>query len=166
MKYNCRHVIDGPVELVEKVGLDRSRDVKVYPNVTSCKVVKEETKGSKRFVKVESVGNGDIPPRVRNLITPKMLTWIETGEYDFDKKEYRYTVRPFFFANVFSMKGHIKYIKEGEKTIRTLDGDIEIKIPILGAIVEKKIVEVQKANLELDVKCMREEVAELMKKQG
>ncbi|HOX29079.1 MAG TPA: hypothetical protein PLQ76_08015 [bacterium] len=167
MKYSTRHVIDGKIEDVVLVGLDRSRDVKVYPNVTSCNVVKSEKKGNKLFVRVESVGNGDIPPNLRSLINPKMLTWIENGEFDYDTNEYVYTVKPFYFANVFSMKGLIKYLKDGEdKTIRTLDGELNIKIPLLGAIAEKKIVEIQKANLELDVKNMRDEVKELQKKRG
>jgi hypothetical protein len=165
MKYSTRHVIDGTIDDVVLVGLDRSRDVKVYPNVTSCKVVSSEKRGNKLYVKVESIGNGDIPPRLRTLLSPKMLTWIETGEYDYDKKEYKYTVRTFFFANLFGMTGTIRYFKEGEdKTVRTLDGEIKINIPILGAIAEKKIVEIQKVNLELDITNMREEVRELQKK--
>lgn len=165
MKYSTRHVIEGTIDDVVTVGLDRSRDVKVYPNVTSCKVVKSERKGNKLYVKVESVGNGDIPPRLRSLISPKMLTWIETGEFDFDNKEYKYSVRPFYFSSVFNMTGVIRYFKEGEdKTVRTLDGEIKINVPILGWIAEKKIVEIQKVNLELDIRNMREEVRELRKK--
>ena len=94
-----------------------------------------------------------------------MLTWIEKGEYDFDKKEYFYTVRTFYFSNLFKMTGKIVYIKEGDdKTVRTLDGEIKINIPIFGAIAERKIVEIQKANLELDIKNMREEVRALQRK--
>ncbi|HOC94127.1 MAG TPA: DUF2505 family protein [bacterium] len=167
MKYNTRHVIEGPLEAVEKVGLDRSRDVKVYPNVTKTTVKKREHKGSKMTVVVETVANGDIPPNLRKLISPNMLTWTEYGEHDFDTHTYKYEVKTFYFSNVFKMSGVIKYFKDGEdKTVRTLDGDIQIKIPLLGAIAEKKIVEVQKQNLELDIKNMREEVRELLKKEG
>jgi hypothetical protein len=167
MKYSARHVIEGPLADIETVGLDRTRDVKVYPNVTSCTVKKREQRGNKLFVEIESVGNGDIPEKLRHLINPKMLTWIEKGEYDYDKKEYFYTVRTFYFTNLVKITGLIKYLKDGEeKTIRTLDGEIKINIPIFGAIAEKKIVEIQKANLELDVKNMRDEVRELQKKKG
>ncbi len=167
MKYNARHVIEGPIQDVIAVGLDRSRDVKVYPNVTSCKVRKSEKRGNKLFVEIETVANGDIPEKLRGLINPKMLTWIETGEFNFDKNEYFYSVKTFYFSNVFKCTGLISYFKEGEdKTVRTLDGEIKINIPILGAIAEKKIVEIQKANLELDVKNMRDEVRELQKKKG
>lgn len=166
MKYTSSQIIEGPIELVEAVGLDRSRDVKVYPNVTSCKVVKERREGSKRYVTVETVGNGDIPPKLRKLISPKMLTWIEEAEYDFDTKVYKYRVRTFYFSNITKVSGVIKYIKKGEnKTLRTLDAEVKIKLPILGPIAEKKIAEIQKANLELDIKNMREEVKALMKKQ-
>lgn len=166
MKYTSRQLIEGPIELVEAVGLDRSRDVKVYPNVTSCKMLKEERKGSKRYVKVETVANGDIPPKLRKLVSPKMLTWIEYGEYDFDTKVYKYRVKPFYFSNIVKVSGVIKYIKKGEdKTLRTLDAEVRINLPVLGAIAERKIAEIQKANLELDIKNMREEVKELLKKQ-
>lgn len=159
MKYVVEDVLDGPIEQVIEICLDRSRDVDVYPNITKVTVKKTEERDNKRFVTVETVANGDIPPKLRNLINPKMLTWTEEGMYDFATKEYKYKVRTHYFTNVCSISGHFKYLEKDGKTVRRLDGEVKINIPILGAIAEKKIVEVQKENLKLDVNAIRKELA-------
>ncbi|HOO57398.1 MAG TPA: DUF2505 family protein [bacterium] len=162
MKYKVRHVIEGTIQEVFEVGMDRSRDVRVYSNVTKSTVKKREQKGDIINIVVETIANGDIPPKLRKLISPKMLTWTETGKYDLSKNTYDYSVKTFYFTNVFSLTGHFEFEEDGKgNTIRTLDGEIKINIPILGQIAEKKIVEIQKENLELDIKSMREEVKAL-----
>lgn len=160
MKYTVEDVLDGPLDKIVKICLDRSRDTKVYSNITKCTVLKSEDKDGKRFVTVETVANGDIPPKLRHLINPKMLTWTEEGVFDFKTNEYKYKVRTHFFTNVCGISGHFKYKEKDGKTVRTLDGEVKINIPILGMIAEKKIVEVQKDNLKLDVAAIRKELAE------
>jgi len=157
-------VIDGPLEDVIEICLDRSRDVEVYPNVTKTEVLKRETRGSKMYVKVETLANGDIPPKLRKLISPKMLTWTEDGEFDHDKNEYKYTVKTHYFTNVTNIKGHFKYFEKNGKTVRHLDGEVKINIPILGRIAERKIIEVQKENLRLDVASIKKELKQRKKK--
>ncbi len=156
MKYHAKDIIDGPLDKVVEICLDRSRDVRVYTNVTKTKVVKSERKGNKLRVVVETLANGDIPPKLRKLLSPKMLTWTEEGEFDFDKYEYKYRVKTHYFSDLTKITGHFKYYEEDGKTVRELDGEIKIKIPILGRIAEKKIVEVQKENLKIDIDDIRE----------
>lgn len=160
MKYHVKHYIDGPLDKVVEICLDRSRDVDVYTNVTKTEVKKREQKGSKMRVVVETVANGDIPPKLRKLISPKMLTWTEEGEFDFDKNEYKYRVKTHYFTDVTRITGHFKYYEEDGKTVRELNGEIKIKIPILGAIAEKKIVQTQKENLEIDIEDIRKTLKE------
>jgi hypothetical protein len=167
MNYSKEHLIEGPMDMVIEVGLDRSRDVKVYPNVTKTTVKSKETNGHITKIVVETLANGDIPPALRKIILPKMLTWTEYGTWDAEKKVYEYKVKTFFFSNITNIWGRISY-KEPEpgKTLRRIEAGIEIKMPILGQIVEKKVSEVQLANLDLDVKAMRDEVREMLAKQG
>ena len=74
MKYSKEHLIEGPMEMVIEVGLDRTRDVKVYPNITRTTVKSREVKGDIIEVVVETLANGDIPPALRKVLSEKMLT--------------------------------------------------------------------------------------------
>lgn len=159
MKYVVEDIIDGPLEDVIKICLDRSRDVDVYPNITKVTIKKSEDRDNKRFLTIETVANGDIPPALRKLINPKMLTWTEEAVHDFKTNDYKYKVRTHFFTNVCSISGHFTYREKDGKTVRTLNGEVKINIPILGQVAEKKIVEVQKDNLKLDVTAVRKELA-------
>ena len=147
MKYTVEDVIDGPLDEVVEICLDRSRDVDVYPNVTKTEVKKRERKGNKMYQKVETLANGDIPPKLRKLISEKMLSWTEEGEFDFDTNEYKYKVKTHYFTNVTKVGGHFKYYEKNGKTVRHLDGYVNINIPVLGKIAEKKIAQIQKENL-------------------
>lgn len=151
-------------ELIELTQNREERDVRVYPNITSVKTLRREKKGSKQFTKIETCANGDIPPKLRKLITPKMLTWVEEGVFDYDTNTYKFKVTPFYMANVFKMRGSVEWKKlENGKTGREMNGEIKVKVPVLGPLVEKKIIETQRENLDLDVKTMVEEVTEILK---
>ena len=167
MKYSIEHIIEGPIDMVVEVGLDRSRDVKVYPNITRTEVKSREIKGDIMEVVVETLANGDIPPALRKVISEKMLTWTEYGRMDMKNKVYDYKVKTFFFSEICKIGGRISYSEpEPGKTLRRLDAYIEIKMPLIGSLAEKKISETQLENLDKDVKAMREEVAEMLKKNG
>jgi len=167
MKYSKEHLIEGPMEMVIEVGLDRTRDVKVYPNITRTTVKSREVKGDIIEVVVETLANGDIPPALRKVLSEKMLTWTEYGRMDMKNKFYEYKVKPFYFSEMCKISGKISYREpEPGKTIRRIDANVEIKLPIIGGIAEKKISEVQLENLDKDVKAMREEVAEMLARGG
>jgi len=165
VKYEIYHEIGANIDdLVKLTQMREERDPKVYPNVTSVKLVKEERKGNKYITVLETCANGDIPPKLRKLIRPEMLSWHEYGEFDFDKNEYRYKVKTFYLSNVFSMHGRVQWTKIDEnRTGRRMNVEIDIKIPILGKIAEKKISETQIENLNLDPGRMPQEVEEARK---
>jgi hypothetical protein len=167
VKYEIYHEIDANIDdLVKLTQLREDRDPRVYPNVTSTKLIKEERKGSKLLTVLETCANGDIPPKLRKLIKPEMLSWHEYGEFDFDTNEYRYKVKTFYLSNVFKMQGKVQWTRLGEnKSGRKMTVEIDIKVPILGRMAEKKISETQIENLDLDPGRMPLEVEEA-KKQG
>ena len=165
MKYSQDDLIEGPFDMVVELCLDRTRDIHVYPNVTKCTVKKRETKGHITKVVVETVANGDIPKPLRKIILPKMLTWIEYGTWDDEAKTYEYKVKTHYFSNITNIGGTFTYSEpEPGKTLRSLQAYIEVKMPVVGKIAEKKISEVQKENLIVDIAALKKEVKEKLAK--
>ncbi len=166
MKYEVTNIIEGPIATVVEITRDRSRDVKVYPNITETIVIKSEEDGTKVHEIVKSVGNGDIPPALRKILTPDLLAWIEDGTYDYATNYYTYTIKHAKFAAVFTMTGSVQFTALSDtRTQRVLKGDIRVNIPIVGSIAEKKIVEIQKENLDLESKILQKDVAEKLAQQ-
>ena len=162
MKYSKDHTFEGDFDKIIAICLDRSRDVRVYPNVTKTTVKSRETQGHITKVVVETLANGDIPPALRKIISPKMLTWTEYGVWDDENKTYEYKVKTFYFSNITKIGGKFTYTQpQPGKVSRHLDAYIEVNMPILGQIVEKKVAQVQIENLELDVKAIKEDLKAL-----
>lgn len=159
MKYTKEDVFDAPFDKVVEICLDRSRDVDTYPNVTKTTVKKRETQGHITKLVVETVANGDIPKALRKVILPKMLTWMEYGTWDDKEKTYEYKVKTHYFSNITNVGGKFFYTEpEPGKCKRRLEGYVEINLPVLGKIAEKKISEVQMENLELDVAAIKKQI--------
>lgn len=129
--------------------VQREFDTELFTDVTKVEIKRREKVGDKLHLTVVTCANGDIPPALQKMVTPKMLTWTETGVWDLKKNVYEYSVEPFYFANILSMSGRFEIRDKGAGKIEVpYESKCVIKLPILGAIGEKAILSAQKKNLE------------------
>lgn len=128
--------------------VQREFDVDLFSDVTKVDIKRREKVGDKLHLEVVTCANGDIPPALQKMVTPKMLTWTETGTWDLNKKIYEYTVKTFYFSNIFSMGGKFECREKGGKLEVPFESRVTIKMPIIGAIGEKAILAAQKKNLD------------------
>lgn len=149
MKERGLNVYESDADRYILFSVQREFDTELFRDVTKVDIVRREKVGDKLHIKVVTCANGDIPPALRKLITPKMLTWTETGVWDLTKKVYEYDVKPFFFSNIFKMGGwfRVEQVKPGQLNVH-YESDLSINMPLLGGIAEKAILAAQKKNLE------------------
>lgn len=113
---------------------------KNYENVADVKVLDLKEKDGKKYVTYEFCAYGQIPKAVQHILKPEMLTWREESYWDSAKKEYVFNITPHFFKNVFTCKGKWVYSSTGAgKSLQECRGELTIKIPIFGQIIEKAI---------------------------
>ncbi len=149
MKERGTNVYDCSAEHYILFAVQREFDVDLFTDVTKVEVKRREKVGDKLHLEVVTSANGNIPPALRKMVTPRMLTWTETGTWDLNAKTYTYKVKPFYFANVFNMGGSFKCHQVNENRLEvSYVNDITVKMPLLGAIAEKAILAAQKQNLE------------------
>jgi len=110
-------------------------------NVSSVKLLeRKDYPDGKIFVRMEFCAHGQIPKAVQHLLKPEMLTWQEISTWDPATKRYNFDIKPHYFSNVFSCKGYWGYeVKGPKKTSQYCIGNLDIKIPIFGPIIEKAI---------------------------
>jgi hypothetical protein len=145
MKIDAEYVFNCPLEKTLDICVNQTIGNLQYfkesfENVADVKLIKLEEKDGKKHVIYEFCAHGQIPKAVQHLLKPDMLTWREISYWDSQKKEYHFSVKPHYFTNVFTCKGYWGYMERGpEKSAQVCHGDLIIRIPIFGNLVEKAI---------------------------
>lgn len=85
---------------------------------------------------------GKIPAFGRALIKPSMLSWIE--ESTFDKTERRFSYRivpnlPSGWRDRFDTHGEYRLTDENGRVLRRIEGEIHVRVPLLGGRVERML---------------------------
>lgn len=165
LDYETRFTFDGSLEEVLTLAKDRTKDTRVYPNITSVKQVLWEETDSHIHVEFIVRGDGEIPEPLRNFISERMLSWREIGTWNKRTNTYQYKVRTFYFSSLFHMTGTLTFSPLCDDCVEmVLRGCIRVDVPVFGAIAEKTIVRYQLANLEKEVEAFQENVLGLRRR--
>lgn len=145
MKIYKRYEYDYPMDMVLKVThYDLVRNPKTYedmPNVTSVKLSHfVEHPDGRQDIEFTYCAHGQIPSFAQKLIQPKMLTWREVSRWDPQRRVYHFEIIPFFLRNLFMCKGDWTYEEKNGKTIQIEDGNLSLKVPIIGPMIEQAIL--------------------------
>lgn len=144
MKLFLEHKFDYPMDLVLKVThYDIVENPSIYeemPNVTSVKRSHFlQHPDGRQDIEYTYCAHGQIPPLARRIIRPHMLSWREIARWDPASRVYHFEIIPFHLANFFMCKGTWKYTEKGGRIFLTMGGNVHIKIPIIGPIIEQAI---------------------------
>jgi hypothetical protein len=115
--------------------------LETMPDLTYCKLLgrKDEPDG-KIHVKLEMCAHGQIPKAAQKLLSPEMLTWQEISYWDPAKEQYHFKIKTKYFTKQFDFTGYWGYKELGNgQTRQFCDSDVNVKVPILGGIIEKAI---------------------------
>jgi len=84
-----------------------------------------------------------IPSFGRGVITPEMLIWTE--ESAFDRRAHRIDYRiepniPVKWRDRFASHGHFTFAESAGQVARRIEGEVTVRVPLLGGIVERMII--------------------------
>lgn len=161
MKIKAEYVFNKPMDetieiLVHKTIGNVDYFLETMPDLTYAKCLeRRDDPDGKIHVKMEMCAHGKIPKAVQHMLKPEMLTWQEISTWDPNTKRYMYQVKTKYFTNAFVCKGIWGYKeKSPNSTVQFCEGILEIKIPILGGIIEKAIWPALKKNWDENYKIM------------
>lgn len=169
-RYKITHYYDQSLETV--CDLLMESETPIYelvdlPNVSTTKPISEEDKGDKKYVKNEWCVHGQIPKIAQKIVKPEMLTFIEDSVWDRTRKTYTAKIIPHFFKKQLNARHKVEFFDNGDgRTKRILTGFIEIKIPVIGPVVELAIVSQLKDNAEADFKIGKDALDQYIVKYG
>ena len=155
MKFKIVHKFNWPAEKILEL-LSTGEDLfpaDKLPNVSTRKVLELKKDGRNFYRKTSWCVHGQIPKVAQKIVSPDMLTFDEESTWDGKKGIFKTKLNPHF------LKGTLMYTStsswsnaNGTHTVREFEGVVEIKIPIIGGMLEKTIVDYLKKNTEENAK--------------
>jgi len=160
MKFKIENVLESTLENAETLMFSEEYYEylkKNHSGVDTIEVIEQKNEGDKirRIVKytpkpiIEKVGPKKVPKEA--------MVFTEYSTFDKQRHvlDFENVPRMNFVQKRLSNKGTISLERSGSQTRRTIEGDLTVKFPILGAIAERIIYSQAKKLLEEEVECFK-----------
>jgi hypothetical protein len=93
---------------------------------------------------------GDLPSAAAAVLDPKKLTWVEESTHDLAALSVTWRLVPDHYGDRFRAKGASTYRSDGDITVRQTRGDLTVKTPFVGRLVERALVSGLKEHLDAE----------------
>lgn len=100
--------------------------------------------------KVRCVPSTPIPDAARHLVKPEMITWVEEARFDLSRDTVSIQIIPAGFRHVFSFVGRIVLEADPGGCRRKVTGEVTIRMPVVGKIVEDYLIEEIRRNMDAE----------------
>jgi hypothetical protein len=143
----------GSVEaaLIDPAFLDRLASL---PQLGHPRLLDQQQDGELVHQRVAYAFVGDLSGRVRAVVDPDRLTWVEESTLHRGTHRTEFHILPDHYGSLLSCRGTFQLRAEGsDRCTRTALGDVRVGVPLVGRKVEAAIVSglVDHAALEADV---------------
>jgi hypothetical protein len=163
MDFRMEHIFDWPASRIVPI-LSAGEDIvpmEDLPNVSQRKVLERKRSGSKMYSKLEWNVHGQIPKIAQKIISPEKLNFIEESMWDDDTQTFSVRITPHFFKKQIICKTTSSWSDHdgGAKSKRVFGGSLEIRIPVIGPIMERTIIDYLKKNNDENAVMVRKALA-------
>ena len=83
---------------------------------------------------------GDLNSAARRIIDPSRLSWVEDSTHDLARREVVFRMDPDHYADRFRAHGGYRFVPDDVGTRRIADGEVVIRVPVVGGRAERAIV--------------------------
>ena len=150
--------ISAPVDAVDAALVDPDFLTRMaeLPKLGSAEVVSNERDGDTVKLQVRYLFQADLSPKVTKFVDPEKLTWVEDSTIDLSSHETSCVIRPDNYANMLEGSYSAVITAAGSGSVRTVTGQIKVRIPLLGSKVEKAIIGGLEENAEAQTQVLTE----------
>lgn len=93
---------------------------------------------------------GHLPSAAHAVLDPKKLTWVEESTHDLNRHTVSWRLVPDHYGDRFRAKGASAMRADGDVTVRRTEGELVVKTPFVGRMVERALVSGLKEHLEAE----------------
>jgi hypothetical protein len=140
VKLSAEHRFDAPATVVcAAMGDPAFYAVLRLPDVDPPELVSRTADGSGVDISVRFTYTGKLDPIARRIVGHDHVSWVQRLEIDGDARLCALTVSPAVGAVPVSCHGTFTLHDSGDGCVRTLDGDLRIKVPLIGSRAERSL---------------------------
>jgi hypothetical protein len=110
------------------------------PNMAPPEVIDQRAEGDRVVQRTRYRFTGSLSSAVTRVIDPHKLTWVDETTYDVAAKRATFRILPDHYADKLRCAGTYEFTDRGAATVRRIDGDLAVRFPLLGKLVERAIV--------------------------
>lgn len=155
MLFHLQHRFAAPVDAVESVMCDPDFYVALgeLPDIGEPEVLDHAVNGSRVSVKVRLTFTGYMEPIAQKVLRGQTPSWVQLLDIDLDAHTAELRIDPDVAGSVVRCTGHYDLKWDGDHTVRNLDGEFTVRIPMLGKRAEKAIGPgiVRRLDIEADI---------------
>jgi hypothetical protein len=143
MKFDLKQTFDAPLAQVEAAWLDAKFATVLEqgkPGAKAWKEIESKDEGGKRVRRVQFTPDADLPAYARGAIKPEMLELTLETSHDpaTHRTDWRVMAKvPEHWNERFRVQGTCQLADLGGKTERLVDGEVTIKVTLVGGMAEK-----------------------------
>ncbi len=143
MRLEARHEFPAPVAAVEAAMADPAfyGQLRDLPDIAPPAVISRTETGSRITLEVRYVFTGKVDPIVKRLVDVDQLVWVQTTEFDTSAHVAALTIVPEKLGSMLQCAGRFDLTPDprGSGTVRTLTGELKVKVPLLGGRAERAL---------------------------
>jgi hypothetical protein len=144
MRFRMEHTFDAAVERIEQAILEPAYQerLRALPNVAEREVteLQERPDGSVHRVVRYKFG-GNLPGIVTSTIGTSNVSWDEVSDFDPANHRWTFEVHPHVFKGRFQAHGRYDFTPNGDGTVRILEVEVKVHVPLVGGRAERAIGE-------------------------
>jgi hypothetical protein len=164
MRFTVEQLIEGPVGVVARLYTEpRFYDrLGELPKLGRPEVVDRREDGPVVRLAVRFHFTGNLSPAVTRVVDPARLSWVEESVHDLERHSVTFVMRPDHYADRLRSSGSSRFEPAGEiRTRRIVEGEVAVRVPLVGRTVEGAIVSGLRDHLAGEVTVVEALLAEL-----
>ncbi|MEO5678556.1 MAG: DUF2505 family protein [Acidimicrobiales bacterium] len=143
MRFRIEQRLAAPVERVEAALVDPAwyQAVTASDSVWAPELLEVDDDGGPRVgLRVRYRFRGRLNAAAARVVDPARLSWVEVSTLDRTSHAIDLRVEPDSYADKLRFTGAIALQPDGEVTHRVLDGEVKVRVPLVGGRVEGAVV--------------------------
>jgi hypothetical protein len=140
-----------PQEVAEAlVDPDFAPELAGLPDVGKVEVVEAGSQGGMRFLSVRLVYEGSVEGIAAKVLGPTAPSWVQTYRFDVDAARGRLEIVPESHGSLIDCSADVVLIAEDTTTRRIVDGQLTIRLPVVGGRAERALAPAIGARIDVE----------------
>ncbi|MEZ5381062.1 MAG: DUF2505 family protein [Microthrixaceae bacterium] len=120
-------------------GTEMWGDLSGFSKVSAPEVLDRSERGSRVTLRLRYRFIASLPSAATAVVDPKRLVWVEETVTDLDAGTATVAFQPEHYASKLSASARVAYGGDGDASHRSVDGDLRVRVLLVGGQVERAI---------------------------